>query len=161
VLVSYQLLPGFAPKAEPKKAGKDDPLLKVCYHCYSTEGLSDFHGVSRCSGCQQTMDRYGTITRDLLQSFFGLSKSEADKLPRGTGIAGVYRSIIYKCDAAFRHRSLLRPRGITLFLRYKISTGVKACQKKYGSMFSYLKSKEGRDEGLREALASLEEHRVK
>ena len=43
------------------------------------------------------MERYGgTITRDLCQSFFGLSKSEADKLPRGTGVAGVYRSIIYK-----------------------------------------------------------------
>jgi hypothetical protein len=88
---------GFAPKAEPKKAAKDDPLLKVCFHCFNSEGLSEFHGVSRCAGCRETMERYGTITRDLLQSFFGLSKGEADKLPRGTGIAGVYRSIIYKC----------------------------------------------------------------
>jgi hypothetical protein len=109
----------FSPSAVPVKADKDDALLKICFHCHDTASRP-FHGVSICNSCHAELDRHDTITRDKVMSYFGLSKGEADKLPRKSGTGGFFRGIIYK---------------------YKIGTCVKACSKKYGSMFSFLKSK--------------------
>ena len=53
-------------------------------------------------------------------SYFGLSKAEADKLPRKTGCGGFYKSLIYK---------------------YSIGSAVKGCVNKFGSVFNYLKKK--------------------
>ena len=81
------------------------PLLDICFRCRCNDGtaLTPFHGVSICSDCNCRLSEYGgTVTRDVLMSTFGLSKPEADRLPRKIAYGGYY-----KVCACVRQEALL------------------------------------------------------
>jgi hypothetical protein len=116
--VMKEVLSTFHPLRLPKTPKPDDLLLKRCFACKSEDGLSKFHDVKVCNSCNNDLNSHdGTITRDRVQNFFHFSKSEADNIPRTTKFGGFYGGIIY-C--------------------YKVSTVVKKCQAKYGSLYNMI-----------------------
>jgi len=75
----------------------DDPLLKQCFRCHTTEQqgtLQDFYGVKVCSTCCN-VNR--ALTRDQVMEYFSFTKPQADQIKRHTG-NGMYGGVKYIYD---------------------------------------------------------------
>mmetsp|Transcript_27914 Transcript_27914/g.54726 ORF Transcript_27914/g.54726 Transcript_27914/m.54726 type:complete len:120 (+) Transcript_27914:2-361(+) len=109
----HTLYDNFTPAKMPAKPKEDDPLLKTCYNCRTTENLSAYHGVKVCPKC----DGYN-MTMGEAQGRFGFSKKEIKALPHTTHHS-------FRCQ----------------YHLFNMKTLVRAAIDKYGSLYNMIASR--------------------
>eukprot|EP00961_Rhodomonas_salina_P177897 2398946-Rhodomonas_salina.2 len=114
----------FEPRKLPKKLSKDSAVHRTCCICLCC-GDQKFHGVKICSGCNERLTEHSGVTRDKVCWMFGLSKAEADRIPRSQFFGGLRKNM--------------------LMYSYKIPTVLKAVKAKHGTLQNWVSSRVEKD----------------